>query len=55
MFSSPTLQHIESSYNLAAGFIYLCVCRRATKLILPFLVVGLAFAASLAAFMPVVP
>lgn len=36
-------------------FTYLCVCRRASKLILPFLVVRLAFAAGLAAFMPVVP
>ena len=36
-------------------YTYFCVCRRATELILPFLVVGLAFTAGLAAFMPVVP
>lgn len=33
----------------------LCVCRWAPKLILSLLVVGLAFTAGLAAFMPVVP
>lgn len=41
--------------QMLTGFAYLCVCRRATELILPFLMVGLAFAAGLAAFVPVVP
>lgn len=54
-FSSPTLRHLPSFKQLTTGFTYLCICRRAPELILPFLVVGLAFAAGLAAFMPVVP
>lgn len=54
-FSSPTPHHFMLSYIRHPQKTYLCVCRRAPELILPFLVVGLAFTAGLAAFMPVVP
>jgi len=50
--------HPHFNTGMKAGdhcFTHFCVCRRASKLILPFLVVGLAFTAGLAAFMPVIP
>lgn len=55
-FSSPTLHQIKPILSRQPLFIfYLCVRRWAAELILPFLVVGLAFTAGLAAFMPVIP
>lgn len=55
-FSSPTLHRKIGNYTqVTISFAYLCVCGWAPKLILPLLVVGFAFTAGFAAFMPVVP
>lgn len=55
IFTYIMIIYIDHNFMEPSLFTYLCVCRRAPKLILPFLVVGLAFATGLAAFMPVVP